>query len=183
MPQASELVKDLVFCGGVHGVGKTSLCQALADQMHAVHVSAGSLLRLAGLVKPSEYAVLDHGENQAYIQTALQDYREQYGGARIILDGHFCLLRPNRRIQSLPCELFKSLRAAALLVVVDDPSTISKRLVDRDGTRFDAIFVDRFQRREVARAQAISRHICVPLRNITPSAPVADVAQWIFDVG
>jgi adenylate kinase len=183
MSQTGEPVKDLVFCGGVHGVGKTSLCQALADQMHAVHVSAGSLLRLAGLVKPSQYAVPDPRENQAYIQAALQEYRERYSGVRIILDGHFCLLAPHRRIQALPCALFRSLEASVLLVVVDDPSTISARLVDRGGTGFNAVFVDRFQRREVARARAIGRHLGLPLRNLTPRVPVADVAQWILDLG
>jgi adenylate kinase len=182
MPESGESIKDLVFCGGVHGVGKTALCQALADQMHAVHISAGSLLRLAGLVKPSQHGVLHPGENQAYILAALQHYREQYSGVRIILDGHFCLLIAHHRIQALPCALFKSLRASALLVVVDDPSTISRRLVDRDGTGFNAAFVDRFQRREVARAQAISRQLGVPVRKITPSARLVDVVQWILDV-
>lgn len=183
MSRIGEPVKDLVFCGGVHGVGKTSLCGALADQIHAVHVSAGSLLRLKGFVKPSQYAVLDPRENQAYIQATLQEYREQHRGARIVLDGHFCLLTAHHRIQVLPCALFDSLRASALLVVVDEPEAISKRLADRDGVTLDVAFVDRFQRREVARAEAIRRHLYVPFRKITPSVPVAELAQWILDMG
>jgi adenylate kinase len=183
MSQIGEPAKGLVFCGGVHGVGKTSLCRALADQMHAVHVSAGSLLRFAGFVKPSQYTVLDPRANQAYIQGALREYREQHRNARIVLDGHFCLLRPERRIQVLPCALFESLTATALLIVVDDPLAISRRLADRDGAYLDEMFVDRLQRREVARAQAISRRLCVPLRKVTPSVPVADLAGWISDLG
>lgn len=182
MLQTSEAVKDLVFCGGVHGVGKTTLCQALADQIHAVHVSAGSLLQMAGLVRPSQYAVIDPQENQAYIQAALREYRRQHRGVRIILDGHFCLLTPHRRIEAIPVALFNALRASALLIVVDDPSTILKRLVGRDGTGLDEVFVDRFQRREAARARAISRHLGVPLRTIRPSVPLADVAEWILDL-
>lgn len=183
MIQFAETVKGLVFCGGVHGVGKSSLCRALADEMDAVHISAGALLRLAGLVKPSQYGILNHGENQLHIQAALQHYREQHTGGRIILDGHFCLLTQHHRIQALPCALFKSLRAVVLLVVVDDPSAVSRRLADRDGTGLDATLVCRFQRREVARAEAISHALGVPLRNLTPRAPVPELAQWILGLG
>jgi adenylate kinase len=183
MSRIGEPAKELIFFGGVHGVGKTTLCRALAEQMDAVHVSAGSLLRVAGFVEPTQYTVLNPRRNQTYIQAALQDYREQHCDARIVLDGHFCLLTSHNRIQVLPCALFESLKAMALLVVVDNPSAISQRLADRDGTCLDAILVDRLQRREEARARAISRHLGLPFRKITPSVPVADVLQWILDLG
>lgn len=172
----------LVFCGGVHGVGKSSLCRALADQMNAVHLSAGALLRAAGLAKRSQYAVPDVRNNQASIQTALQEFRAEHYDRPIVLDGHFCLLTAQNRIEALPCSLFESLKPAAFLLVVDLPSAIASRIADRDGTLFEADLIDRFQRREVARAKSISRRLAVPLRVVAPADSAVDLARWIAGV-
>jgi len=172
----------LVFCGGVHGVGKSVLCRTLAGQMNAVHLSAGALLRAAGLAKRSQYAVPDVRNNQASIQTALREFRAEHHDRSIVLDGHFCLLTPQNRIEALPCSLFESLSPVAFLLVVDLPSAIASRIADRDGTLFEADLVDRFQRREVVRAKCISRHLAVPLRIVTPAESVVDLARWIADV-
>jgi adenylate kinase len=173
----------LIFCGGVHGVGKTTFCRELAEAMHAIHISAGALLRLAGFVKPRQYEIPNPRENQVYLQRALQEYREQHKGELIILDGHFCLLTPLQTFQVVPYRVFESMNVTVLLVAVDDPSAISKRLARREGTHLPATLLERFQEREVARARAVSRRLHVPLREITPDALVADIAQWINTAG
>lgn len=160
-------------------MGKSTFCRALAEEMHASHISAGALLRRSGFVRPGQYGIPNPRENQAHLQQVLQEYRDQHKNEQIVLDGHFCLLTPLYKVQVLPYGLFQSMNAAAFLIVVDDPSEISKRLAHREGTDLPAILLDGLQRREVARARAVTRQLQVALREITPYVPAAEVAQWI----
>src|SRR5262245_55005538 len=136
-------VGQIVFCGGVHGVGKSSLCRVLAPRIGAVHISAGSLLRTAGLASTHGHAVSYVWRNQDYLRDALAAQQRRIGDRPILLDGHFCLLSPLHSIRILPLSLFEWLSPVALLIVVDDPSAIVERLVRRDDAHMDPALIRR----------------------------------------
>jgi Mg-chelatase subunit ChlI len=44
-PKKDVVTQAMVFVGGIHGVGKTTISRALAALLPAAHVTAGSLIR------------------------------------------------------------------------------------------------------------------------------------------
>ena len=171
-----------VFCGGVHGVGKTSLCRALATRIDAEHVSAGALLRSVGLSQVGEHLVESVARNQEYLLDALRDWRQQNVGKRILLDGHFCLVEPIQRIVPIPVSVFAAVRADALVLLLDEPDEIATRIVARDQRILDETFIRAFQQREIEHAEFVSKTLDLPLKHAQRKDALSVFADWLKHV-
>src|SRR5258705_13818706 len=101
--------QPLVFVGGVHGSGKTTLSRLLAGLIPASHVTAGSLIREASsadhvvTVGTQDKAVPDVDANQAILLRGLAAYqrRTAFDIRPLLLDGHFTLVSASGAIESV----------------------------------------------------------------------------------
>jgi adenylate kinase len=168
---------SIVFVGGIHGVGKTTLCQMLASLLHASHVTAGSLIQeTAGVDVATTVgkAVPDISANQQLLLKGLDSYRCRVAGP-IVLDGHFSLLQPSGEVVEIPIAVYVAIAPRAVVLVETDSQTAHDRLARRDGTAPSLETVSLLARHERAGAEAACAALRVPMivvrgEDITDSA-------------
>ncbi|RED01301.1 ATP-binding protein [Ectopseudomonas oleovorans] len=123
-----------IFVAGIHGVGKTYLCEAFSGRTAIPHRSASALIK-------SQRERVDWGkdklvsgidENQQALATAVG--RCLLENADLLLDGHFVLKDVNGSFVRLAPKVFTSLTITAVVLIENTPSVIASRLSERDGT-------------------------------------------------
>ncbi|HYO95965.1 MAG TPA: ATP-binding protein [Polyangiaceae bacterium] len=158
-------MKRIIFVGGIHGVGKTTLCRAVAEEMGVTHVSASELVRAGGGVsEPATKVVSQIAANQAALIAALGALDDQV----LILDGHFSLLTTESRIEAVPLSTFAAMEPVALVLVSGQTEDVRSRLRDRDGAEYDAELLSEFQDAEAAHAVRVGTALGRPLLCTTP---------------
>ncbi len=159
---------QVIFVGGIHGVGKSSFCTAMAKVLEFDHVSASNLIRVSGKAPNFEQKRVDDiEENQDRLIRALQTYKSDY--ETILLDGHFCILGMKHEIQEIPSNTFIELAPKAILVLTESVTSICERINMRDSFMFDVNFVEKFQNAEIHHAKNISVLLQTPLSISTPN--------------
>jgi len=153
---------NLFFVGGVHGVGKSTLCQQLAGLLNAQHLIASELIRYSpDPDDPTGRAVADIAQNQERLLAALNEIRQP--GTDLILDGHFSLLDREGKIVPVPVETFVEIDPVALLVVEAPPPRIRSRLEGREGRPYDLDLIVRLATDERAHARRVGSALKVPV--------------------
>lgn len=156
------MAHQIIFIGGIHGVGKTEFCQKVSRQLNISHLSASTLIRQAGQsIIPGQKRVAAVSENQDLLIQSLRNYQSR--SRTFLLDGHFCLLDKNSDIQAVPLITFKQIAPRAVLVLVDEPDTIAGRITARDNVPQNKHFTAEFQIRELDHAQVVCNSLNVPL--------------------
>src|SRR5687768_12978665 len=122
----------ITFVGGIHGSGKTTLCQDLAKSVGAQHLVASALIR-EGRTMAHGKQVADVDANQDALLAGLAARADR--ASDIILDGHFALLTPSG-ITSISLDVFKAICPSAIIVLTCDPDTAARRLAQRDGQQY-----------------------------------------------
>jgi len=178
----------LIFVGGIHGVGKTTLSRRVAAILGAEHVTAGDLIRAAATAPNaaptgiSGKSVADVDANQERLLRGLQSYRaerqqsdtQSYG---LLLDGHFCLLDSTEQVAEIPIGVFDALQPAAVLLVEAVPEVVARRLLDRDGGAPSIETLRAFTAREYARAAAIAKALQIPLHRAAGGGDIESTAR------
>lgn len=154
---------SLIFVGGIHGAGKTALCEALAESIGAVHYSAGRIIqnRLAAEQTGRDKTVSDVNANQRALLAAVDELR--LSATSILLDGHFTVLSADGGVSEIPVEVFWSLQPRALIVVDTDPEEAAERIRKRDGTIYPRSILEALRDSEIRHAQVVSQALVVPL--------------------
>lgn len=122
----------VIFVAGVHGVGKTHLCQALARETGLRHASASQLIRE---VRQSETwrndkIVTDIESNQDALNIAVEQIMQHEDV--LLLDGHFVLKKATGILEPVSLATFERLRLSAIILIENDPELIAERLFQRD---------------------------------------------------
>lgn len=148
----------MIFLGGVHGVGKTSMCSGVLERFGLQVISASDIIR-AERAQPSSdsrTAVLNVGGNQELLVRGVQrivvDIPERY-----LLDGHFALRTLAGNIEEIDADVFQAIGVSGLICLIDDPAAIAQRLSARDGEVHDVIAISQLQAAELSAAEAVSR--------------------------
>lgn len=136
------------FLAGVHGVGKTSLCSRLAEELKIASVSAGELIKqqLEKAAWPSDKKTLEIANNQKALMSAVQEFELKNGC--FLLDGHFALLSHEGHIVDIELDVIASLNLSAVIFIEDTPRAISMRLERRDHVRWDIELIADLQQAE-----------------------------------
>lgn len=154
-------ISKIVFLGGVHGVGKNTLCSSIDGSLDVVHFSASDLLKWNEISKDSNNKkVKDVDETQNRLIAALRDAIEP--SKKYILDGHFCLLKTDGGISKVPFETFRAINPCAIAVMTDKPAAISKRLSDRDNKEYPVELIRTFQEEEVKWSKEVAKILDIP---------------------
>lgn len=158
--------KNIIFIGGVHGVGKSSFCSELSKKFNIEHITASSLIkRRKSLAKDKQVDnVID---NQAILVEELSTYKSNK--RVILLDGHFTLLKSKRKFEDVPLDTFKSISPKAIALLSDSPENIAARISNRDGKNpISENEIELLQNREIERAKIIQENLRIPLIQINP---------------
>lgn len=152
----------VIFISGVHGVGKTTLCEKFRDLKGVQHRSASQLIReaKAEALAIKGKAVKDIEGNQKLLADAVRKLRAT--GTILLLDGHFALLDTDNQPQALNTSVFAELGISAVIAVHDNSNAIASRLAMRDGQAMSIKAIKELQTLELIQADRVSRDLCIP---------------------
>lgn len=175
--------QHVVFVGGIHGAGKSTLSRHLAGLLSATHVTAGALIRQAKGVEPvtiseSSKVVPNVNANQARLLEGLRAYRHRVGGP-LILDGHFSLLESNGDVVAVPLSVYHAIAPAAVVLVEISHHTAYERLVRRDGVAPPLATISLLADRERTNAESVCAALGIPFLTAQGDEVPENVAQAI----
>lgn len=155
----------LIFLGGVHGVGKTAMCEDFAGKLGLIAVSASAVIR-GERQQPSSDSrtvVKDVDGNQSLLIRGVRRLLSDAPGC-YLLDGHFALRTLAGNIEKVDANVFNEMGVKGLICLVDEPVAIAHRLTVRDGLVPDAVAISELQSYELHSAEAVSRALGVELK-------------------
>lgn len=168
----------IIFVGGVHGVGKTTLCNRIKEDLGIKNYSSSELIgRYNSLILNDNKQVDNINNNQDILLQSINKYIDK--SEPIILDGHFALINKDNLIELVPIETFRGLNLLGILVIIDDPVNIVKRLEHRDNKKCDINFIAEFQNNEIEWAQSVSKDLGIDLLVVPASDRLADLYKFI----
>lgn len=163
-----KTIKNIIFIGGIHGVGKTTICNKLSKELSIKHYSSSNLIaRLdSQRIKKDKRAnnILD---NQDILLRAIELFLDE--DKTYLLDGHFCLIDRKHSIQEVPTMVFEKMGIKGIVVISDYEIKILERLKSRDGKDYSMEFINRFQEKEIYHANYVAEQIKVPVKIINLS--------------
>lgn len=144
----------MIFVGGIHGVGKTYFCSELSRKLNIPHYSSSHLIAEQKKQKFSSVKLESQiNKNQDYLFNALK----QLDNINFfILNGHFCLLNSKGNITKISKGTFIKLSPKRIIVLIDKPENISKKLFERDNKIYDPNLLKDFQNEELNHAKNIA---------------------------
>ena len=156
------VASHMVFVGGIHGVGKSTICSDIFDALGYECVTASSLISAYGQTTDHNKRVDDVEENQAILLEALGKAKAKNG--RLLLDGHYTLINGQGDIKPIDVEVFRAMRPNHLIFIKGKPDEIAERLQARDKKLWTKSFLAKFQEAEETHARYVAKTIGVPLR-------------------
>jgi len=154
----------MVFLGGVHGVGKSTICNEIFKGFGYQCVSASSLISAYGRVTDHDKRVEHIEENQLVLLEAIDKAKEK--NWRLLLDGHFTLINGHGEVVPVDVEVFRAMNPNQLILIKGNSDEITNRLQSRDKKTWTNSFVSKFQKAEEDHARYVAKSIGVPLRII-----------------
>jgi adenylate kinase len=151
---------DLIFIGGVHGVGKGTICREICKQTNLVHISASEVLKWSEISNLTNKRVDNIQDTQDRLIVGLTKVIEE--NKSYLLDGHFCLFNSSESVEKVPIRIFEKIAPRLIAVVTTDVALIKKRLEKRDGKTYSLDLLECMQNTEKIYAKEISLAIRIP---------------------
>lgn len=181
--------QPIVFVGGVHGSGKSTLSRYLAGELPAVHKTAGELIREAATanlvvtVGAQGKAVPDVDANQEVLLRGLLAFQSRTGADTrpLLLDGHFALMNPDGEVVEVSPEVFGVIAPVAVLLVEADAAVVRRRLAARAPEAPSDDLIAALAARERARAMDTAEVLQVPIYLLDGNGSVEQEGQSVVD--
>lgn len=168
---------NMLFVGGIHGVGKTTICKKSFSPTGYQCVTASSLIAADRRRAITDKRVDDVSNNQAALLRQLTAERTKY--CRLLLDGHFTLINKLGEIEPIDVDVFQAINPDLLVLIKGSPAEIAKRLKQRDGKAWKLPLIKKFQTSEEEHANLVSSHLGIPLRIFDNDVGYAVIAKTI----
>lgn len=169
--------RNIVFLGGVHGVGKTSFCGILNSRYKNLkYLSASQILNWSD---PTIKVVENVDNNQEVLLQKLQkvvSYDYCY-----LLDGHFCLYNKDMLLQDIDIHVFEQLNPAFIILLERNVDMIHEQLMKRDKKTFSRDQIIQMMDRERSNAEKISKQFDIPLFVIENNELSEELKAYIED--
>lgn len=153
-------MRNIIFIGGIHGVGKGTICKEIASKTDLVHITASEILKWDEISSSDNKLVNNISSTQERLINGLNGLIKN--DKRYLLDGHFCLLNSN----GIPCKIdedtFDSINPKIISIVIDDIEKIVDRLEKRDNKKYDIKILDELQQMEIEYAKYLSKKYSIP---------------------
>ena len=151
----------MIFIGGIHGAGKSTLCNKVKNDFAIDSFTASQLIReVSGDMAGKNKLVKDVDDNQAKLIQQLKKYSEK---GHFILDGHFTLLNKKKNIEKIPVNVFQQMNPSHMFLIDTQPQTILERLQQRDSKTYNITLINRMRAEEIQHAKTISEELNIPL--------------------
>jgi adenylate kinase len=157
-----KLFSNISFIGGIHGVGKSTICNSLCAALNVRYLSASEVLKWI--------EINDDAKNKKVQDIPLTQDRLIAGlikrvekNHHYLLDGHYCLLDKNSKIVKVPFETFEAINPVSLHLIIGVVSEIKSRLELRDKKIYDYQLLDDMQNHEIDYAKELSKKLGVSL--------------------
>jgi adenylate kinase len=158
---------NIIFVGGIHGVGKTTLCEHLCSKLNIEHHSASSLISKIKQVEfSSNKQTSDVKENQDDLIVAINKFLSP--NKHYLLDGHFCLLDTHKNVIKIPKSTYTAMSPIAIILLHDDITNIYSRLAGRDKEHHSMDLLELFQEKEISYSKTISEDLGIPYLKANP---------------
>jgi len=159
---------NIIFIGGVHGVGKTTFCSKLIERIskNLRHISASEIIKkYKNSTKEFVYKKVNNiSNNQELLIEGLKKEREN---TDILLDGHFVLLDKEGNTQRIDLNTYKNIQIKSILLLVDEPENIKKRLNQRTlNNAFTIDLLKAMQSEEIDWAKEVANQLYLPIKII-----------------
>ena len=176
----------IVFVGGVHAVGKTTICQKVGSEINIPHYSASDLIKSESASKFSRkgISVINMKANQNLLLDAINKL-PTFDDPVVLLDGHFTLVDEKENIKNIDLEVFQNLNIRGIIVLCDQVKNISSRFEMRDGEKLSQKFVLNYQEQEVNQGKQIAELMKVPILLVMVSEDATIIPQirnFIFKI-
>lgn len=157
------MFNNIAFIGGIHGVGKSTICRDLCDSLKIKYLSASEVIKWSELnedFKDKKVANIPLTQNLLIDGLYKRIEKEKF----YLLDGHYCLLNKENAITKIPYETFEKIRPNSLhLIVNDNISEIKSRIETRDKRIYDLKLLEDMQNMEISYAQELSIKLGIQL--------------------
>jgi adenylate kinase len=161
-------VKNIIFIGGIHGVGKGWICAQLSKELNIKHLTASEVLKWTEISSSSNKLVDNVNETQDRLVNNLRKIVVK--DEKYLLDGHYCLLNKDGEPYKIPFSTFSEINPNKLILVYEDTVTIKQRLQDRDHNEYSEDTLKKFQGFEIKYAEELSFKLSAPLLKIKSSS-------------
>lgn len=121
---------NIVLVGGMHGVGKGTLCEKVCKDFNLHHLSDSEVLKWEEISEKENKLVRDFFLTQNRLITNLHQIVKE--NERYVLDGYYSLLNKDNVPEKIDFDTFRTLNSFAFVIVVDDVQEIKRRLESRD---------------------------------------------------
>lgn len=159
--------RKLIFVGGIHGVGKSTICLKIVDSIKEVYgCTASDIIKGENNWQHSGKSVEDVTVNQNFLINGLSRIRAK----NILLDGHFVLIDKSQTIVPVPFDTFKQMVPVLIIVITDKIEDILNRLVKRDNKLYDLTFLKKMQEMEIETAKRTAQQLSIPFKEINLQA-------------
>ncbi len=152
------------FIGGVHGVGKGTVCNKICKQVGLTHLSASELLKWGEISTNDNKKVKDIKDTQERLLTGINNATQK--GKSYLLDGHFCLFNAKGVIEKVPKETFAKIAPKSIAIVATDVILIKQRLEARDKKIYELEILEYMQNTEKEYAEEVATILDIPFFEI-----------------
>lgn len=159
-------IKDIIFVGGIHGVGKSTFCANLSKTIGYKTFSCSDLIRKYKEIDSKNKFATDINTNQNLLEKAIQDYLTN--DTSYILDGHFCLLDNLGNIVTIAMETFEDLKITKIILLNTPVEIVYNNLKNRDNITYSKELLDKLSKAELHHCKNISNTFNIPLEIINP---------------
>ena len=151
----------IIFVSGIHGVGKTTLCEQLKRHFSlGVYSSSQLIKKKSGFIGSDKKVIPDIARrNQLLLLDAIREIPDD----TILLDGHFCLIDMDENIMSIDEDIFEQMDFISVINVRCSSELINVRLRHRDGYGYTLELLGRFQYQEAFLAKRYCLKHNVPI--------------------
>lgn len=164
MNLCAEGVKMIILIAGVYGVGKSTVCRKLSDEMQLNFYSASELIKKEkGSSSWDKSKKTDQiGDNQEFLITAINKiaYKD------FLLDGHFCVINKQGHIENIDLSSIKRISIGAVLLLKEEPEIIALRLLNRDEIAWEKNLISEMQENEIRQAKIFANENSIPFSTV-----------------
>lgn len=184
--QTNMAKNNIVFIGGIYGVGKTTVANKLLKMDDRLgYMRASQLLFEAdpSVQRATKYSHEDLEYNQGLIAgealKRIESGKPANGGLPIkerqvkkadklyLFDGHYTFINKTEDgVEIPPFSYFEKLNPLLFVILTEDTEVIHKRLRKRDDYHYDQKFLEMMQKEELKEAERVSSKLGTPLYNL-----------------